>query len=88
LFLSSEENYDKDNVLKSYKLIQTPYVKGATSSMLFYMSFTDETEKKVAIIDAMARYKLDVDKDSKNLILVPQNEASILSEWEMLSDFK
>ena len=56
--------------------------------MLFYMSFTDETEKKVAIIDAMARYKLDVDKDSKNLILVPQNEASILSEWEMLSDFK
>ncbi len=88
LFLSSEENYDKDNVLKSYKLIQTPYVKGATTSMLFYMGFTNEAEKKVMIIDAMARYKLDVDKDTKNLILVPQNEASILSEWEMLSDFK
>ena len=88
MFLASEENYDKENILKSYSLVQVPYAKGTTTLMLFYMKYADETKGKVVIKDAIAQYILDVDKDSKNLILVPETEVSSLSEWEMLSDFK
>ncbi|MDA3859923.1 MAG: RICIN domain-containing protein [Melioribacteraceae bacterium] len=88
LFLSSEEIYDKNSILKAYELIQAPYVVGANTLMLFYTVYADDKKEKVVIKEASTRYTLDVDKDTSNLILVPETEISPLAAWEMASEIK
>ncbi len=45
MFLATEEEYDKEDVLELYELVQTPYVKGSKSGMLFFMNYADDKKK-------------------------------------------
>jgi len=80
-FLMTQEAYDSKNPQKSYKLIQSQYVKGTNQLMNFYMVNADDSKTKVKIFEATSRYVVDVDAVTKNLILVPEEKASPLSIW-------
>ncbi len=88
LFLTTEEEYDKDDVLKLYNLVQTPYVKGSKACMLFYMNYADDKKEKVLLKEAFTKYVCDVDEATNNLILVPDTASSSLSVWQKFATVK
>ncbi len=88
LFLAANDDFDKDNLPNSYELVQTPYVKGAKTSMLFYLNYSDDSKTKVNIIDVNSRYVVDVNSDSHNLELVKPDVASSHAAWSQFSVVK